>query len=160
MMADFHERARQLLTEAWIEDLGADDAAWLSSHVASCERCARFAAGLQESVSLLRSARIHAEPALVDASKRSARLYAERVRETQNRFRLLAVSCVLSAIWGGVSLPWLWRAFVWIGQAAKVPDAVWQAAFVLFWLLPSVVAAVALFGPPHGASWWSEQGGE
>ncbi len=67
---------------------------------------------------------------------------------------MLAISCVLSVIWGGVSLPWLWRAFAWLGQATSLPNPIWQIGFVLFWMAPSAVVAILLLAPRTDANGW------
>ena len=133
-----------------MEPLAAADVQWLHAHLEGCAACARFAAALEEGIRALRAAPVQADAALVEATQRSARLYAEHVREIRSRMRWLAVSCVLSVIWGGASLPYLWRGFAWLGGAFSLPDAAWQTGFVLFWLAPSVVAAALLLAHKHG----------
>jgi predicted anti-sigma-YlaC factor YlaD len=150
MREDLHERARRLAADSWIDPVSEQETVWLRSHLESCESCRRFASGVEEGIVALRSARIQADRRLVEATQRSVRVYAERVRETRSRVRLLAISCVLSVVWGGVTLPWLWRGCAWLGRAARLPDPAWQAAFVLFWLLPSAVAALLLLSA-HGS---------
>ena len=147
MTQTLHERARDLALTAWLEQLPPPDAAWLRSHLNDCAECAHFAAAITDGVGALRAAPLQADAALVEATKRSVRIYAARVRENQSRVRMLATSCVLSVIWGGVSLPWLWRAFAWLGEAISLPAPIWQTGFVLFWMAPSAVVAVLLLAP-------------
>ena len=157
MTQDVHQRARQLASETWIEPLAVADAQWLHAHLEGCAPCARFAAALECGIGALRAAPVQADAALVEATQRSARLYAEHVRETRSRMRWLAVSCVLSVIWGGASLPYLWRGFAWLGGAFSLPAAAWQVGFVLFWLLPGVLAALVWLAPQSAARWNREE---
>ena len=158
MTENLHERARDLALTAWLEELPPPDATWLRSHLNDCAECAHFAAAISDGVGALRAAPLQADTALVEATKRSVRIYAARVRENQSRVRMLAISCVLSVIWGGVSLPWLWRAFAWLGEAMSLPGPVWQMGFVLFWMAPSAAVAVLLLAPRYGSSGWAETG--
>jgi hypothetical protein len=152
MTDNLHERAQALLLDSWLGDLAPADQQWLRSHMESCGECAQFAGAIDIGVAGLRSAAPLPERAVVEATKRSVRLYAERLRETQSRVRMLAISCVLSVIWGGASLPLLWRGFAWLGGAFALPEAAWQAGFVLFWIAPSVITAVVLLAPKQEAA--------
>jgi len=152
MIDDLHERARSLLLDSWLEPVPAAEQQWLRSHMEQCAECTQFASALEAGVAGLRAAAPRPESAVVEATKRSVRLYAERLREHRSRVRMLAISCVLSVIWGGASLPLLWRGFAWLGHAWQLPDAAWQIGFVVFWLAPSALTAIALLGPKHEAS--------
>ena len=42
------------------------------------------------------------------------------------------------------ALPAVRRAFAWFGRVSHVPDAMWQAGFVMWWFLPATILAAAV----------------
>lgn len=148
---DIHQRARRLVADQAIEGLRSDDNAWLEQHLEGCRDCAAYTASASRAVQALRLASVTADPALVQATRRSVRIYAERLRENESRQRLLVISCILAAIWGAALQPYLWRGFHWLGTVLNLPDLAWQAAFLMFWLLPGVIVALIFICHPRTA---------
>jgi hypothetical protein len=57
---------------------------------------------------------------------------------------LVGLACVGVGVSAALTAPLLWRLSAWIGEAAGVSSAVWQAGFVLFFAAPALVASVLL----------------
>lgn len=147
-----HGRARRLLAERSFAELGREDAAWLEHHLEGCPGCRAYAEATTQAIAALRMSGAVAPPLLVDATRRSVRLYARRLQETESRNWMLVLSCAPAAIWGALLQPYLWRAFRWLAEGLNVPDPAWQAAFVIVYLVPGIAVAAAFLGrrrPPH-----------
>jgi hypothetical protein len=72
------------------------------------------------------------------------RLRAEELpTHTTGRALLWAIAAVSWAL-GLASAPLVWRGFAWLGSELNLPDPVWQAGVVLWWLVPGVVAVGAV----------------
>ena len=141
-----HRRARQLLGERSFAELNREDTAWLEQHLEECSKCAGFAESVAKAIAALRMSTAVAPPSLVAATRRSVRIHARLVQQTESRERMLMLSCALAAIWGALLQPYLWRVFRWVAEGLNVADPVWQATFVIAYLLPGIAAAAAFLG--------------
>ena len=54
------------------------------------------------------------------------------------------MSCAVSWVLGGLTIPLLWREIVWIEQYVKLPTPVWILLLMLWWALPTLVMAAIL----------------
>ena len=144
MNAESHERARQLMVAARIEEIGAADREWLQDHVASCRECANEATALDAAIGALRALPVTASAELVQRSRRMVRQHAEQQLEADRmRAAPLWIATVVSAICMVATAPYVWRAFGWLGRSAQIPDSVWQIGFLMWWFLPATLLAVA-----------------
>jgi anti-sigma factor RsiW len=147
MNEDIHKKAEGLITTARVEGLSDSDREWLSSHLEECAICAGRAENLVKMLVALRSIPITLDPAVVEATRRRVRMRARDLREDRSRMRALWVSCSLSWVLGIVTAPLLWQGFKWTGRHLALPDLAWQAAFLLWWLVPAAIVSGAL-------AWW------
>jgi|SRR5688572_4012824 len=139
-----HARAQQLIRKGWLDDLSSSETRWLREHLAICAGCARTAESTQAVISALRSVPSTADPALVERTRGQVMWRAQELREARERTWTLVVACAASFISGGITLPLLWQLFAWLGQEISLGEPVWQAGFLVFVLLPGVLAAIVL----------------
>jgi hypothetical protein len=147
-----HERARQLMAQSTIEGCSASDAAWLRTHLAGCEACAREASALASAVASLRALSVKAPPGLAYRTRLAVRRQLAHSAPEQPAGVLLWAAVVLSMASMMVTVPLAWWAFEWLGGSLQLPDTVWQAGFLASWFLPATIAAVLL-------AWWRLAGG-
>lgn len=139
-----HERACCLIDALHVEGISTTDRESLNGHLAECAACRERASANERALQSLRSNSITVNPALVGATQARVHWRARELRENQVRMRALWISCALSWILGVASAPLVWRAFQWVGLHASLPRMVWEAGFVLWWLLPASIAAALL----------------
>jgi hypothetical protein len=155
---DAHERARNLIALAGPEALSGADQAWLAAHVEECASCRAFAENARETIHALRAIPIAAERSLVSKTQMRVRRRALELQRQRERLWLVSVSCTavtLSALVGTVAL---WRGFEWLGARAQLASAVWQVGFLVFCVMPALVAAILLLAkdrhlPDHTGSY-------
>ena len=161
MNSDVHQRAQDLIAAALVEGLSAAEQAWLDEHLQGCAACAQSAAGSRRAIEALRSVAVSADRTLVELTQQRVRLRALELAERQERWLPLAISCGLAALLGLVNLTYLWQGFAWMGERWNLPALTWQAGFVTAWLLPTSLAALALWAQSratngkHGTMHWS-----
>jgi len=142
MTPDVHEQARE-----WIvcgEDLSGPQQAWLQSHLEGCPSCRKYAETAEQLVRSLRAVPVVADRSLVMKTQMRVRSRARELRQTRERFVLIAVSCALVAVSSAVSTQFVWRGFEWLGRWQQLSNPVWQVGFVLFWMSPTIAASVLL----------------
>lgn len=145
-----HDRARRLVLDRSGEALNDDDARWLDDHLDHCASCAAVAAAAGRAIGILKSVSEAPSPTLVRATQRALRAAAGSIREAESHRRMVVISSVLAAAWGAAMQPLLWKLLGWIGARLDLPDPVWQAAFMMMWLLPGIVAVLLLAHRPLG----------
>jgi hypothetical protein len=144
-----HDRALDLITRRGVEDIASSDAAWLSSHLATCGQCAEYAALTDSTGRLLRSVAITASPALVATTQARLRARVTYLQEQRSRMVLIAISFCIGAISSALSA-WLWWRFGgWVARHVGLPSAVVEPGILLFLLLPAIVIAGLLLAFPH-----------
>jgi anti-sigma factor RsiW len=144
MSHNVHARAEQLM-DAWkVEGISAADREWLDGHLEECARCRARAQANERALQALRSLSMRVSPELVKVTQARVHLRASELNENQVRLRALWISCALSWILGVASAPLVWRAFEWVGHYAALPNVIWEAGFVLWWLLPAGGVAALL----------------
>jgi hypothetical protein len=47
-------------------------------------------------------------------------------------------------LWMMVTTPFAWSAFEWLGSRFALTDILWRGAFLCWWFLPALAAALAL----------------
>lgn len=141
---DAHERARSLIALAGPEQLPASDQTWLSGHLETCVLCRAFAENATETIHRLRAIPIAAERSLVSTTQMRVRRRALELQRHRERMWLVLVSCTAVTLFALVSTVALWRGFEWLGSRAQLPSSVWQVAFLVFCVLPALVAGIVL----------------
>jgi hypothetical protein len=149
---DSHERAQRLIAQARVETIAPEEQAWLDRHTKECARCAGLSDATERALRSLRSVKVQIDPELVKRTQLMVRFRANQLVGEQAGMLPVWVCCALSWILGIVTAPLVWRGFEWLGKHAGVPNFVWQAGFVAWWLLPAMVVAavVALRRPESG----------
>ena len=143
MIANAHERARQLIALAGPES-DADRAssnAWLIAHLETCAPCRAFAENAAETVRELRAIPIAAERGLVSATQIRVRRRALELQRQRERMWLVLVSCAAVTLCTLLGTAALWLGFEWLGVR---DSSVRQIAFLIFGLVPALVAAILL----------------
>jgi len=157
---DIHERARRLIATAGPEARSADHSsnAWLAAHLESCAPCRAFAANAAEAIHALRAIPIAADRTLVSTTQFRVRQRALELQRQRERLWLVAVCCVAVAFSALVSTFALWRGFEWIAARTQLTSPVWQLAFLVFCVMPTLITAILLLAkdshwPRHTGSY-------
>ena len=149
---DAHQRARELIALSGTEATSVaarasgqpSSDAWLAAHLATCASCRTFAENAAETIRGLRSIPIAAERSLVSTTQIRVRRRALELQRHRERQWLVTVSCTAVTLGALLSAVALWRSFAWLGAWAQLPSSVWQVAFLVFCVMPALVAAILL----------------
>lgn len=149
---DAHKRARQLIALSSPEALSAADRsygdaasnAWLAAHLEACAPCRSFAENAAQTIHALRAIPIAAGRSLVSTTQLRVRQRALELQRRRERLWLVSVSCTAVTLCALVSTFALWRGFAWFAARAQLPASVWQAGFLVFCMMPALVAAILL----------------
>jgi predicted anti-sigma-YlaC factor YlaD len=145
---DAHERARKLIALAGAEELPAADQvasnAWLATHLGTCAECRTFADNVAEAIHGLRAIPMAAERGLVLTTQMRVRHRALELQRQRERLWMVSVSCIAVTLCALVSAVALWRGFEWLGAQARLASPVWQVGFLVFGILPALVAGMLL----------------
>jgi anti-sigma factor RsiW len=150
-----HERARDLVLTRDVEGIDESDRTWLESHVGACPECAAFAEDLHLTSRALRSIPVMASTSLVSSTQARVRQRAAELREQQARVFLIGISFGLGLLWSAGSAFVGWKISGWLAERIHVAPLIISAAFVVFWLAPAMVMAVAglLYRPISHHAW-------
>ena len=144
MNENIHTRAMQLIAKQRIERISPEEQASLAAHLAECESCSAFHVQTTQALAAFRSINIELPKNLAARAQMRVRLRAEELpAQTTGRALLWAIAAV-SWVLGLASAPIVWRGFAWLGGEFELPDVVWKAGVVLWWLVPGVVAVGAV----------------
>lgn len=146
MMANEHERARELSLAGRVDEIGAAERRWLESHLQGCEPCSEFAATLDAAVSSVRMPAVTASSALVQATTRRVRARALELQTREAAMRPLWVAVALVAAWATLTTGALWAGFVWLGTTYRLATMEWGVAFFFAWMAPTLAASIFLMG--------------
>jgi hypothetical protein len=69
---------------------------------------------------------------------------AVELHRQQERFWVVCACCSAVMLSTAVTTAVLWRGFAWMGQQARLSAPVWGGGFVLFYLMPAVLAGILL----------------
>ena len=153
---DAHERARRLIALADSEALSAADRLseqlageppsneWLAAHLENCASCRAFAENAAEAIHRLRAIPVAAGRSLVSTTQSRVRRRALELQRHRERLWLVAVSCTAVTLCALLSTFVLWRGFEWLGARAELAPSIWQLAFLVFWMMPALLAAILL----------------
>jgi hypothetical protein len=144
-----HIRATQLIAKKSIERISTEEQSWLATHLDECEACSLVQAQTAHALNAFRAMNIELPKNLAARAQMRVRLRAEELpAHNPGRALLLAIAAV-SWVLGLASAPLVWRGFAWLGSEFNLPDPVWQAGVVLWWLVPGVVAVGAVILQKH-----------
>jgi biotin transporter BioY len=69
---------------------------------------------------------------------------ALELQRQRERMWLVAVSCTAVTLCALLSTVALWLGCEWLGTRAQLASSVWQLGFLVFCVVPALVAAIAL----------------
>lgn len=146
MTSDIHELARRSIALGRVDNLADQEQLLLQTHLRECESCRNYAEATERLIRSVRSVPLAAGPGLVRATQMRVRERARQLREERERLWLVGLSCFLVGVSTAITIPFLWRAFQWIGHWTEMSPPVWEAAFGAFLIVPALAASVVLLG--------------
>jgi predicted anti-sigma-YlaC factor YlaD len=144
MNTEPHERARELIALSSPEALSAADQSWLRAHLETCASCRTFAENAGQTIRGLRAIPIAAERSLVATTQMRVRQRALELQRERERMWVVAVSCTVVTLCALLSAVVLWRGFAWLGARAQLAAPVWQVGFLVFYVMPALIAGILL----------------
>ena len=158
MNSDSHEPARRMIALSGPEGVSGGrpspaEESWLAAHLDSCPPCRDFAENSREAVRALRGIPISAGASLVATTQLRVRQRALQLQRRQERLWVICVCCAAVTLCTAVTTVVLWRGFAWLGERwlsaqwmsqAQFSEPFWQVAFVVFSLMPAVLAGILL----------------
>jgi len=141
---DIHERARMLIALSGSEEVSNSEQSWLAAHLESCMPCREFAENSREAVRSLRAFPVTAGGSLVSTTQMRVRQRAQELQRRQEWLRVIWVCCSAVTLCTAFTTVILWRGFAWMGQQARLPAPVWEIGFMVFYLLPAILAGILL----------------
>jgi predicted anti-sigma-YlaC factor YlaD len=141
---DAHEQARELIAQGG--ELSDAQQTWLRGHLSECETCRDYAEAAKQVVRALHSIPMAADSRLVRATQIRVRFHASRLRKTRERVWLVGMACLGVGLSASLTAPLLWQLFAWMGERAGISNAVWQAGFLFFCVVPALVVSAMLLG--------------
>ena len=144
MNENLHTRAMQLIAQQRVETISIDDQSWLAVHLAECDSCSATDAQTAQALAAFRNINVELPKNLAARTQLRVRLRAEELPERNPGRALLWAIAAVSWVLGLASAPLVWRGFAWLGSEFALPDLVWQAGVVLWWMVPGVVAVGAV----------------
>jgi predicted anti-sigma-YlaC factor YlaD len=139
-----HERAQLMIALSGPEGLSGGEQSWLALHLESCPSCREFAEHLRETIRSLRGIPVTANGPLVSKTQMRVRQRAEELQRQQERLWVICACCAAMTLSTAVTTMALWRGFAWMGQQARLSAPAWEGGFVVFSLMPAVLAGVLL----------------
>jgi hypothetical protein len=141
---NLHARATQLIAQQRVEGISTDEQSWLAAHLAECDACSAVQAQTAQALNAFRGMSVELPTNLAARTQLRVRLRAEELPAHNTGRALLWAIAAVSWVLGLASAPLVWRGFAWLGSEFDLPDMVWQAGVVLWWLVPGVVAVGAV----------------
>ena len=145
-----HERARQLILTDRVEGISDTEREWLGGHLQECAQCAEEASAVAATIDSLRAAPALARAEIVQRARLAVRRRSAELAEERARRGPLWIAAAVSVVLMVITAPASWWAFAWLARAARVPDPVWQVAFLVGWFLPAtILAAIVAWRDDH-----------
>ena len=141
MTKDPHSRAQELIAAARVEGISPSDHEWLNAHLQDCSDCFKCATETEQAIRSLRQVQVQIDPALVARTKRAVHLRAREIQGRQSQLWPLWMSCAISWVLGGITLPLVWRSIEWVGQYMDLPSPIGYLILVIWWALPTLAVA-------------------
>jgi len=117
---------------------------WLRAHLEPCASCRAFAENAAETIRGLRAIPIAAERSLISTTQMTVRRRALELQRQRERLWLVALSCTAVTLCALLSAAALWRGFEWLGARAQLAASIWQVGFLVFCVMPALVAEILL----------------
>jgi predicted anti-sigma-YlaC factor YlaD len=146
MTQNTHDEVRRLIATV-ATDLSEAQQALLNRHLQDCEPCRDYAAAAAEIVRAVRSVPLAADPMLVRNTQARVRARAIELRQHNVQFRIWAAFAVaLSMSIVGSAL--VYQVAKFLAAPMHFDTAQVQVCVLVFWLLPSLCAALCLLAAP------------
>ncbi len=140
MSDNLHIRAQKLAAQSLVEGLTAVDQTWLNQHLSECPDCTREVATTSDILHALRNVPVAIPSDLAARTQLRVRMRAESSAQTSSGVFFLWLIAGMSWFLGLLSAPIVWHGFAWVGEHFGVPKLALQAAFMLWWAIPALVA--------------------
>ena len=142
MLSEPHAKARLLMDRAAVEKIPVGEQRWLDRHLAECAGCAGYADLMRRTVRALDAFAFDLDPEAALQVQNAVRDRAMRMAAGE--------ACAPSAVAGIAAAAFLttagsffmWQFVAWLAGRWSLPAPAWQIGFGVFWLLPSVLAAI------------------
>jgi len=144
MTADLHERARVLIALSGPEGVSHAERSWLTEHLESCASCREYAENSAAAIRLLRVNAVTAGVSLVATTQIRVRERARELQRRRERLWMIWACTAAVTLCAGFTTAVMWRAVAWIGQQAQLSTPVWELAFVVLSLMPTILAGILL----------------
>ena len=141
MPFDSHEKARLLLDRSLEEGISREDRHWLDAHVEQCAECARYADLSARAVRALDCFALDFDPAAALRVENAVRRRAEEMRSAEAHAKSLWLGTAIAVFLTLTGSAVMWRPLAWLAGQWSLPSRLWQIAFAVFWLLPSLLLA-------------------
>jgi len=146
MTQNSHDEVRKLIATS-ANDLSQAQQALLHAHLQDCSSCRDYAAATAEIVRAVRGVPLAADPMLVRNTQARVRARAIELRQHNVQFRIWAAFAVaLSMSIVGSAL--VYQVAKFLTASMHFDAAQVQAGVLVFWLLPSLCAALCLLAAP------------
>ncbi len=146
MKQNSHDEVRRLIATV-DSDLSEAQQALLNGHLQDCEPCREYAAATAEIVRAVRSVPLAADPMLVQNTQARVRARTIAMRQHNVQFRIWAAFAVaLSMSFVGSAL--VYQVAKFLTAPMHFDTAQVQAGVLVFWLLPSLCAALCMLAAP------------
>ena len=143
MKHDAHEQAQELIA-CGLDGISDPEQAWLQTHLRDCASCRDFAEATGTLVRGLHAIPTTAGASLVSTTQMRVRQRAQELRRQQERLWMISVCCAAVTLCTAITTTVLWRGFAWMGQQVQLSAPVWEACFVVFCLMPAILAGILL----------------
>jgi len=140
MSENLHTRAQNLLAQSLIEGLGVAEQSWLDAHFRECPDCCREAISARDLLRAFRNVPVSVPRDLAARTQMRVRLRAQESAQASTSSVLLWVITAASWLLGVFSAPLVWRGFTWVGAQWNLPKPVLEFGFVMWWVVPALVA--------------------
>jgi anti-sigma factor RsiW len=144
MTGDAHKRAKHLIDATLLEDISEPESLWLEAHLTTCDACGKHALATRKSIQAFRRVAIPVDPELARRTQRKVRARAQEIEQAREDVVAVWVAGGLAAGLTAITTPLAWSALGWLGQRMEIPGSLLQLAYVWFWLVPSLSAALLL----------------
>jgi hypothetical protein len=141
-MMEPHEKARLILDRAMVEGISPAEQSWLDEHIDGCTDCSGYAKVSIRAVRALDSFAFEFDPAAALRVQNVIRSRAEQLASSEAHTRRLMVGTVVAMLLTVTGSLVMWQPTAWLAGRWNLPSPAWQIAFVMFWLLPSLLVAV------------------
>jgi predicted anti-sigma-YlaC factor YlaD len=147
MTQSSHDEVRKLIATV-ADDLSEAQQALLNEHLQDCGPCRDYAAATTEIVRAVRAVPLVADPTLVRNTQARVRARAIELQKRQRwQFRIwaaFAVALSMSIVGSAI----VYQAAKFLAAPMRFDNAQLQAGVLVFWLLPSLCAALCLLAAP------------